>query len=164
MAASAPGEARTFTASDGAALCYSVTPSATTPQVGVAVLLHGARSRRCAASTHGGMSPLTPAADARRWRTGWSGSRRYWDAVVPLLAAAGLCVVAPDLRWHGDSAAGSPAGGPCHVARLGADLSELLAACEETRAAQRVLLVGSSMGASVAWHAPRSRSCCPASR
>jgi non-heme chloroperoxidase len=73
--------------------------------------------------------------------------------VVPLLAAAGLTVVAPDLRWHGDSAAGSPAGGPSHVARLGADLAELLAACAETNQAApaRVVLVGSSMGAAVAW-------------
>ena len=118
----APGELRSFTASDGAVLCYSVLPpaaGAAAPSAGpsTVLLLHG-----------------------------WSGSRRYWDTVAPLLAARGLRVLVPDLRWHGDSAAGSPAG-PAHVARLGADVAELLAHA----ATERVLLVGSSMGASVAF-------------
>jgi non-heme chloroperoxidase len=132
-----PGEARHFSASDGARLCYAVAAPAAgaPPAAGVAVLLHG-----------------------------WSGSRRYWDTVVPLLVARGLTVVAPDLRWHGDSAEGSVAGGPSHVARLGADLAELLAACAEAAAQPRVLLVGSSMGAAVIWFVrerarQRSRRC-----
>jgi len=116
MTAAAPGELRSFTASDGAVLRYSVTPPDGAASI-TAVLLHG-----------------------------WSGSRRYWDPVVPLLAAKGLRVVAPDLRWHGDSAAGSPTGGPSHVARLGADLAELI---EADGAPGRLLLVGSSMGAAV---------------
>ena len=120
--AAPPGELRSFTASDGAVLCYSVlTPAAgaAAPATGPAtvLLLHG-----------------------------WSGSRRYWDTVAPLLAARGLRVLLPDLRWHGDSA--RPAG-PAHVARLGADVAELLAAAHA--ATERVLLVGSSMGASVAF-------------
>ncbi len=35
---------------------------------------------------------------------GFGGSRRYWDDVLPLLAAR-FCVIAPDLRGHGDSPA-----------------------------------------------------------
>ena len=102
-AMAAPGELRSFTASDGAVLRYSVlmpAAGAAAPAAGpsTVLLLHG-----------------------------WSGSRRYWDTVAPLLAARGLRVLLPDLRWHGDSAAGGPAG-PAHVARLGADVAELLAA------------------------------------
>jgi len=122
--AAPPGELRSFSASDGALLRYSVTRdhSAAAPAAGptAVVLLHG-----------------------------WSGSRRYWDTVIPRLAARGLVVIAPDLRWHGDSAAGSPAGGTSHVARLGADLAELLSAYAADASAERFLLVGSSMGAAV---------------
>jgi pimeloyl-ACP methyl ester carboxylesterase len=130
MASPAPGEARTFTASDGAVLRYSLT-----------------RAQRDAAAPAASASPSRLVVLVH----GWSGSRRYFDSVIPQLTRRGCDVLAPDLRWHGDSAAGSPPGGTSHVARLGADLAELLAACAEAAAAPRVLLVGTSMGAAVIW-------------
>ena len=77
---------------------------------------------------------------------GWSGSRRYWDPAIPVLTAAGCRVIAPDLRWHGDS--GRPPAGHT-VARLGDDLACLLAALARPPAS--VTGVGSSMGAAILW-------------
>jgi pimeloyl-ACP methyl ester carboxylesterase len=140
MASPAPGEARHFTASDGAVLHYSFTR---------------AQGGGSADGSADGAGSAPPAAGSPQRLVvlvhGWSGSRRYFDSVIPALARRGCAVLAPDLRWHGDSAEGSPPGGTSHVARLGADLAELLAACAEAAAAPRVLLVGTSMGAAVIW-------------
>jgi non-heme chloroperoxidase len=90
---------------------------------------------------------------------GWSGSRRYWDPVVPHLLAAGpgVTVVAPDLRWHGDS--GRPPAGHT-VTRLADDLAALLTDLRARRpGAGPVTAVGASMGAAVLWaHAARHAS------
>lgn len=59
-------------------------------------------------------------------RAGWSGSRRYFDRNIPALAAT-CRVLAVDLRHHGDS--GRTTHGR-HVARLAADVHELLVALE----------------------------------
>lgn len=110
-----------FTASDGARLAYELhaSPASSKAAAHTLVLLHG-----------------------------WSGSRRYFDAALPFLRDSFPSVVALDLRWHGDSVAGSPPGGCSHVARLAADLHALL---EAGVVEGRVLLCGASMGAAVAW-------------
>ena len=84
---------------------------------------------------------------------GWSGSRRYWDPVVPMLLAAGARIIAPDLRWHG--ASGKPRTGHS-LARLADDLAALLADLDRPPAT--LTSVGSSMGAAILWaHAARHK-------
>ncbi|KAF8065825.1 ydjP [Scenedesmus sp. PABB004] len=75
---------------------------------------------------------------------GWSGSRRYFDRNAPALAAGGCRVVRYDQRSHGESDA--PPHGH-HVARLAADLRDVLAALDVRDAT----LVGTSMGCAVIW-------------
>ncbi|KAI7836993.1 hypothetical protein COHA_009175 [Chlorella ohadii] len=75
---------------------------------------------------------------------GWSGSRHYWDLTAPYLASHGCCVYTYDQRFHGDS--DKPAWG-FHVARLAADLRELLVQLELID----VTVVGASMGCAVIW-------------
>lgn len=74
---------------------------------------------------------------------GWSGSRHYWDLCTRPIAR-NCQVIAFDLRHHGDS--DKPAWG-FHVARLAADLKELL----DHLGLQNVTAVGASMGAAVVW-------------
>lgn len=75
---------------------------------------------------------------------GWSGSRRAFDLNAPALAAGGCRVLVPDHRHHGGSGH-TPHGR--HVARLAADLRELLAQLEVSDAT----VVGTSMGCAVIW-------------
>mmetsp|Transcript_12763 Transcript_12763/g.42103 ORF Transcript_12763/g.42103 Transcript_12763/m.42103 type:complete len:281 (+) Transcript_12763:30-872(+) len=75
---------------------------------------------------------------------GWSGSRRYFDPIVPHLVSAGCKVVALDLRFHGDS--GRPGFG-YRVPRLAADVRDVLAHLNLSG----VVGVGTSLGASVLW-------------
>lgn len=74
---------------------------------------------------------------------GWSGSRRYFDLNIPALSSS-CRVLVPDLRHHGDS--GRTDHGR-HVARLSADLRDLLAALQVMGAT----VVGTSMGCAVIW-------------
>jgi pimeloyl-ACP methyl ester carboxylesterase len=74
---------------------------------------------------------------------GWSGSRHYWDLNSRPIARS-CRVVTYDQRHHGES--GKPSWG-LHVARLAADLRDLLRALGIGAAT----LVGSSMGAAVIW-------------
>ncbi|KAI5866281.1 alpha/beta-hydrolase [Durotheca rogersii] len=97
---------------------------------------------------------------------GFSGSSRYFTRNYPGLTASRHWVVAADLRGHGNS--GRPAGG-YHVARLAADLRDLVAhlrwvysaaappssthAGTENRERKRLKFVpvGCSIGAAVVW-------------
>lgn len=74
---------------------------------------------------------------------GWGFSHRFFDGVVPELARH-CRVVALDLRGHGDS--GTPGHQP-RVARMGADLSELLDCLQ----LEQPILLGWSLGSAVAW-------------
>jgi hypothetical protein len=74
---------------------------------------------------------------------GWSGSRRAFDRAIPYLTPH-CRVLAPDLRHHGNSGR-TPHGR--HVARLAADLRDVLAALGVAGAT----LVGTSMGSAVIW-------------
>jgi len=74
---------------------------------------------------------------------GWSGSRKYFAPCMDMLAAT-CRVIAMDLRHHGDS--GRPQHG-FHVARLAADVNDLLTALD----LKDVYVVGTSMGAAVIW-------------
>lgn len=85
---------------------------------------------------------------------GWSGSRRYFDGVVPHLVARGADVVAVDLRFHGDSGPERPKRGPtgatprgAHVARLAVDVHTV---CVDL-GLDGVTAIGTSMGAAVIW-------------
>ena len=76
---------------------------------------------------------------------GWSGSHRYFDNSIDLLAElTGGLVVAVDLRFHGES--DKPAWG-FHVARLAADLRDVLA---ELKLEQPVV-IGTSLGCAIIW-------------
>lgn len=87
---------------------------------------------------------------------GWSGSRRYWDPVVPFLVARGTTVIAPDLRFHGDS--GRSAGGHT-VTRLADDLAAVVQDVQARRPGRSITAAGASMGAAVLWaHAQRHAS------
>jgi pimeloyl-ACP methyl ester carboxylesterase len=68
-----------------------------------------------------------------------------WHWVAPLLAAAGLHVVAPDLRGHGDSERVG-AGSCYHFFDYVLDLIELI----EALARDRLILCGHSMGGAIA--------------
>lgn len=83
---------------------------------------------------------------------GWSGSRRYFDGVVPGFVNAGYDVVAYDHRFHGGSGpdrqeptGATPPG--AHVARLAVDLENVLTTLDITDA----IAIGTSMGAAVLW-------------
>ncbi|KAK7746075.1 hypothetical protein SLS62_009600 [Diatrype stigma] len=88
---------------------------------------------------------------------GFSGSSEYFEKNFAALSADHW-VVAPDLRGHGQS--GRPSGG-YHVARLAADLRDLLAHLRQQTAAEtdaghhgvsiRFVPVGCSLGAAVLW-------------
>ncbi|OQR89404.1 alpha/beta-hydrolase [Thraustotheca clavata] len=74
---------------------------------------------------------------------GWSGSRRYFSRIVPLLRH--VCrVICLDMRFHGDSS--SPAHG-MHIARLAADVNEFIVGL----GLRKLTLVGTSMGCAVIW-------------
>ncbi|KAK2042842.1 alpha/beta-hydrolase [Colletotrichum somersetense] len=87
---------------------------------------------------------------------GFSGSSDYFRRNSDALAAAGLWVVAPDMRGHGRS---DRTRGGYHVARLAADLRELVAHLRRSVAAPdgggggdvRFVPVGCSIGAAVLW-------------
>ena len=68
---------------------------------------------------------------------GWSGSHRYFQLNTPVLAKT-FRVIVFDQRFHGES--GKPLHG-FHVARLAADLYELLSALQ----LKHCTLLGSSM-------------------
>ncbi|KAL1523329.1 hypothetical protein AB1Y20_018275 [Prymnesium parvum] len=74
---------------------------------------------------------------------GWSGSHRYFDSVIDLLAPH-FRVYAYDLRFHGES--GKPTWG-FHVARLAADLHDFLREVGLTSP----ILLGTSLGCAVIW-------------
>ena len=76
---------------------------------------------------------------------GWSGSRRYFDLNVEHLAQS-CRVVLVDLRFHGDS--DKPEWG-FHVARLAADLNDLLS--QTWIGATKPALLGTSLGCAVIW-------------
>jgi non-heme chloroperoxidase len=82
---------------------------------------------------------------------GWSGSRRYWDALLPhLQRELGCPVYALDLRWHGDSvdAPETEADSLCQLARLAQDVQDFTQSRGEDF---HPVFVGASMGASVLW-------------
>ena len=69
-----------------------------------------------------------------------------WDLVAPALAAAGLRVLAPDMRGFGDGAR-VPAGGYYHFVDYVFDLADLV---EELSPGEPIALVGHSMGGTIA--------------
>lgn len=69
---------------------------------------------------------------------GFCGSSRYWEEVLPLLAAYGR-VIAPDLRGHGQSSAGE---GAYSMESLADDVADLMDALGVTKAH----LIGHSLG------------------
>ncbi|KAL4431472.1 hypothetical protein ABPG75_006728 [Micractinium tetrahymenae] len=75
---------------------------------------------------------------------GWSGSQHYFDLNTRPLANQGLTVYTYDQRFHGES--DKPSWG-FHVARLAADLHELLTQLDLAD----VTVVGTSMGCAVIW-------------
>ncbi|KAK1999775.1 alpha/beta-hydrolase [Colletotrichum falcatum] len=79
---------------------------------------------------------------------GFSGSSDYFRRNSDALAAAGLWVVAPDMRGHGRS--GRTRGG-YHVARLAADLRDLVARLRRAAPDAAIVPVGCSIGAAVLW-------------
>lgn len=80
---------------------------------------------------------------------GFSGSSEYFTRNFDTLRAYGRWVVAPDMRGHGRS--GRPRGG-YHVARLAADLRELIGHLRKQEPTlSNVIPVGCSIGAAVLW-------------
>ncbi|KAI1841872.1 hypothetical protein JX266_011950 [Neoarthrinium moseri] len=80
---------------------------------------------------------------------GFSGSSEYFQRNTAALAGSGAWVVAVDLRGHGQS--GRPAGG-YHVARLAADLRDLLAHLRTFLSPDAAVVpVGCSIGAAILW-------------
>jgi pimeloyl-ACP methyl ester carboxylesterase len=81
---------------------------------------------------------------------GFMDAGNSWDLVAPLLAAAGLRVLAPDMRGFGD-APRAPEGSYYHFADYVADLAELVRLLVPGPAEESPLfLVGHSMGGTVA--------------
>lgn len=70
---------------------------------------------------------------------GWTGTRAAWRLVAERLVAGGHTVVRYDQRGHGSSGTGID---PASIARLGADLSAVLASVDATDA----VVAGHSMG------------------
>jgi len=91
----------------------------------------------------GGGSRHDPEAPTLVLIHGWSGTGRYFNMGLGELATA-CNVYVPDLRGHGQS---DKPGYGYHIARLAADLRDLLAAA----ALDKVVVVGTSMGASIIW-------------
>ncbi|KAF6833050.1 alpha beta hydrolase fold protein [Colletotrichum musicola] len=79
---------------------------------------------------------------------GFSGSSDYFYRNFDALAARGLWVVAPDMRGHGKS---DRTRGGYHVARLAADLHNLVAHLRRAAPDVRIVPVGCSIGAAVLW-------------
>ena len=77
---------------------------------------------------------------------GWSGSHRYFDNSIELLASKckDSSVIAYDLRFHGDS--DKPKYG-FHVARLAADLHDLILELK----LEKPIVVGTSLGCAIIW-------------
>lgn len=76
---------------------------------------------------------------------GWSGSHRYFDNSIELLAGkSNSRIIAYDLRFHGDS--DKPSHG-FHVARLAADLHELIVELK----LEQPIVVGTSLGCAIIW-------------
>ncbi|KAK1595087.1 Alpha/Beta hydrolase protein [Colletotrichum navitas] len=95
--------------------------------------------------------PLAGAASATQCvllMHGFSGSSDYFRRNFDALAAAGLWVVAPDMRGHGRS---DRTRGGYHVARLAADLRDLIAELRRAAPGARFVPVGCSIGAAVLW-------------
>ncbi|WDK09982.1 alpha/beta hydrolase fold protein [Colletotrichum graminicola] len=95
--------------------------------------------------------PLSGAASATQCvllMHGFSGSSDYFHRNLDALAAAGLWVVAPDMRGHGRS---DRTRGGYHVARLAADLRDLIADLRRAAPGARFVPVGCSIGAAVLW-------------
>jgi pimeloyl-ACP methyl ester carboxylesterase len=83
---------------------------------------------------------------------GWTERLTYWTLVSDRLVRAGLCVVAYDLRGHGDSE--PAASGDYSIARFGEDVEAVLEAIRSgDRHAPAPVLAGHSLGAMsiVAW-------------
>lgn len=79
---------------------------------------------------------------------GFSGSSDYFYRNSDALASRGLWVVAPDMRGHGKS---DRTRGGYHVARLAADLHNLVAHLRRAAPGVRIVPVGCSIGAAVLW-------------
>lgn len=77
---------------------------------------------------------------------GWSGSHRYFDNSIELLASKlpGRQIIAMDLRFHGES--DKPSWG-FHVSRLAVDLRDLIS---ELKLEQPVV-IGTSLGCAIIW-------------
>ncbi|KAL7622218.1 hypothetical protein AAE478_007721 [Parahypoxylon ruwenzoriense] len=96
-------------------------------------------------------APLPPRASCIILIHGFSGSSAYFTRNYGgLVGASGHWVVAPDLRGHGNS--GRPRGG-YHVARLAADLRDLIAYLRTLAEGTEldIVPVGCSIGAAVLW-------------
>ncbi|GJC85811.1 AB hydrolase superfamily protein YdjP [Colletotrichum liriopes] len=95
--------------------------------------------------------PLTGAASATQCvllMHGFSGSSDYFHRNFDALVSAGLWVVAPDMRGHGKS---DRTRGGYHVARLAADLHNLVAHLRRAAPHVKIVPVGCSIGAAVLW-------------
>ncbi|TIC97060.1 AB hydrolase superfamily protein YdjP [Colletotrichum higginsianum] len=95
--------------------------------------------------------PLSGAASATKCvllMHGFSGSSAYFHRNFDALVAAGLWVVAPDMRGHGSS---DRTRGGYHVARLAADLRDLVAHLRRAAPDVAIVPVGCSIGAAVLW-------------